>query len=768
MKLLKKIAPLAITALMAITPLAVAANIATWDDVFTASSTAVVVGSGTIGTQDMAAALTVARAVGIDTTVPSSVTGESYLFEKSSDKLNLGEGLDDIRPTLTSDQLPTLLADGTYVDDNNDEFEYTQKITMAAGTMDLTHFADKDYDDDKTPTLGIKVADGAEVFDYTLDFSEVPHFSDDLVSTTITFLGKDYYISDQTANVDLTLLDSGESATVMEGDTKIVGGKTIGISYVGDTPEVALLVDGVETNTLEEGDVYKLAGSDTYIGIKDIRYTAKETGKSSVVLSVGKGKIYLKDNSTVEVNDEEVDGLTVDLDVNGDGLNGFTLTWAVDDDMFVTETSSVTLPAFESVKFMMTGMTFPSSSEEIVADANGDSEAQITVPIQSGEQTIALLADTDGDGTFDVIGNEDEELLATTLGASATLDFNATAGDTYFVATYDDGDKDSESYYLSVDFSEDSGTDYVTLTDETGTKSCKKAAGNTCTFGNVELDITDVDSELEEVSIDAGTDVYFDRLYTENGLRIWLPQDEAAAQKGFMNGTTGFGGLAWTLVTVEADEDGTLGSGDMINMTYGFAGSDEDLVSITGVVADWASGASMLEGDDDKYIGYVESPLATKVDYDKSGDQDTATVTYYGAEVYGNVYIAGSGSSGGEETSWTAVKDSEVTSGYAKNIIAIGGTAVNKVARSMLGLSETTPVYGSDSAWRTATGVDAVGKGILWMKTSPYNTGKYALLVAGYEGADTEKTANFLTLKSSTLAKEKAVIDTVNNVEATA
>jgi hypothetical protein len=120
-------------------------------------------------------------------------------------------------------------------------------------------------------------------------------------------------------------------------------------------------------------------------------------------------------------------------------------------------------------------------------------------------------------------------------------------------------------------------------------------------------------------------------------------------------------------------------------------------------------------------------------------------------------------------TNWAAIEDTDVASYSAKNVIAIGGTAVNKVARKILGLDENTPIYGTDEAWETATDGVGQGEGILDMVASPYTTGKYALLVAGYEGTDTEKTANFLTLKYNTLSgKSKVIVDTVNNVEATA
>jgi hypothetical protein len=759
MKLLKKIAPLAIGVMMMAIPFTAALNVADWKGTFTSSTTAVVVGSGNIGTQDMAAALTVAKAVGIDTITPGTVTGESYLFEKSSDKLNLGEGLDDIRSSITSDQLPTVLADGTYVDDNNNEFDYTQKIAIAGG-IDLGLFADKDYDDDKTPTLGFHLARDAAVLNYTLDFNEEPDCGTDLTSTTITIMGKDYYISDAASNCnDLTLLDSGETATVVEGETKTVGGKVIGISYLGDTPEVALTVDGVETNTLEEGDTYKLSGSDTYIGIKDIRYTAKETGKSSVVLSVGKGKIYIENASTVEINDEDVDVLTGFIDNDGDTLAGLTLEWNVDDESFITPTSEIVFPGFEAVKLMMTGVTFP-TGEEISLDYDSDSIATITVPIQGGEQEIPLFEDTNGDGDFDVIG-ADEEYLVTTNGTDASLELDGDSYDAYFVATYYDGSKDAASYYFSFDTSSEGSTDYAIITDETTGSSCKKSAGNTCSFGDVELDIDTVYDDNNSVYLSAGNDVYFDRIYTENGLLIYLPVD------GLLN--TGFGWVNMTtqpvgykLLMREENEDDTLGAGDWINATYNFTSAD-DYVQVSNIDADWSG--DLYEESSDQYMGYVESELASMVNWDKTGDQYDAVITYYGEEVYGNAYIAGSASSSGSSgTSWTAVRDSETTAYTSKNVIAIGGTAVNKVARKMLGLTDLdTPVYGYEDAWSTATGVDAIGKGILWIKQDVYTAGKYAMLVAGFEGADTEKTANFLTL-GILPASDKALLDTTGSV----
>jgi len=256
MKLLKKIAPLAIGVMIMAIPFTAALNIADWKGTFTSSTTAVVVGSGNIGTDDMAAALTVAKAVGIDTTTPSIVTGESYMFDKTNNHLNFGEGLDDIKATITDTQLPTVLADGIFTDeDQGDDFDYTQKIEIEGG-IDLVHFSNDDYNDGE-PTLGFELDDGATILTYTLDFVNNPEFSDEaLDTTTIEMMGKIYYINDVADN-ETTLLDSGTAATIVQGESMTIGGKVVqivGVYDTGDGYETVLTVDGVETKALEEGD----------------------------------------------------------------------------------------------------------------------------------------------------------------------------------------------------------------------------------------------------------------------------------------------------------------------------------------------------------------------------------------------------------------------------------------------------------------------------------------------------------------------------------
>jgi len=82
-----------------------------------------------------------------------------------------------------------------------------------------------------------------------------------------------------------------------------------------------------------------------------------------------------------------------------------------------------------------------------------------------------------------------------------------------------------------------------------------------------------------------------------------------------------------------------------------------------------------------------------------------------------------------------------------KNLIAVGGPAVNNVAADALGLAY--PTYGQDAA--DALGISA-GEGAIKVVDSPYATGKYVILVAGWEADQTRAACSALQLFDTKLA----------------
>lgn len=127
---------------------------------------------------------------------------------------------------------------------------------------------------------------------------------------------------------------------------------------------------------------------------------------------------------------------------------------------------------------------------------------------------------------------------------------------------------------------------------------------------------------------------------------------------------------------------------------------------------------------------------------DSTTNQKSAKISIPKEQIYGNLYlsaaeatISGGGGAIGGVGKLTAVEDT--AAGLASiedlNIIVVGGSCVNKAAAKILTGSDI-PVCGAD--FTTLTQVSAT-QYIIKTVASPYNSAKIAVLVAGYEAAET-------------------------------
>ena len=136
----------------------------------------------------------------------------------------------------------------------------------------------------------------------------------------------------------------------------------------------------------------------------------------------------------------------------------------------------------------------------------------------------------------------------------------------------------------------------------------------------------------------------------------------------------------------------------------------------------------------DLYGTLVERDTATGTNY-------MVTISYPNEQMYADVFFKESGTSitpGTEGTSGSGtvmiVKDSEIDSVKDKNLLVIGGSCVNSVARKIVDPDATSPICGADFTSKTNVGA---GQYLLKAVASPYNAKKTAMLVAGYEAAQT-------------------------------
>ena len=706
--------------------------------------------------------------------------GDSVQITKSSDKVNLGNGIGDIWGTaITGTDLKTVLASGSFYNKQNTEYKYTQKIDL--GNLTFTDFSDSDYQN-RLPTLGFQLSSNTYVMNYTLDFEtdpEATHGTDltDFENKNIQMLGKDYYILDfKNSTAKMTLLDSASTATLNEGESKTVtvGSKeyAVSIGFI-TTDQVVLTVDGVNTDKLSAtgttyGNTYKLPDG-TYVGIKTINVQDYAGGLKSVEFSIGSGKLELTDGSNPKINDKTVTDLTSYIFMGTSGSKAtwqkLGITWRVDNEAFLTPGKELTMPGFEAVKLVMADTTMPAVEETQVNTANEVLELKTT--IKDGVVSIPILYASTTTGNITGIGKSATQKLQTSN--STLLTFNATAGATQyegFIASWASS-KESETYYLKASVSRDldAGKNYTAILNKlTNTYPCgeKLEAGQACTIGNVVLTVAGIPiytstERSANFTINSGGSFY--KLYTKGGLTAYLPfaLQGNSTTKGGINLTDGTSYAPngnnvniYTLWFGEQDKDGTL---DQVpfNMTIDDAGSSTKYITVSAVGG--AGTAYETPTSSSKiWESYVFSDLASKILHDKTGtNQYSASVEYHGGQVYANVFVAAPSatvSGGGTSTTGGSVanlgypvyKDTEVSSVSTKNLIVVGGSCINTVAAKILG--SDTAKCGADFTTLATVGAN---QALVKVVTSPYSATKVAMLIAGYEAADTTKAAKYVT-----------------------
>jgi hypothetical protein len=183
------------------------------------------------------------------------------------------------------------------------------------------------------------------------------------------------------------------------------------------------------------------------------------------------------------------------------------------------------------------------------------------------------------------------------------------------------------------------------------------------------------------------------------------------------------------------------GHGICIPLTSTSGGSTTEPAVGTPVYSD-SSVSSSQTMQSDSFKTKRITTYGTLVERDTStGTNNKVSVSYPDEQMYVDVFFKsadttitpGSGGSTGGGTVMI-VKDNEVSSVSNKNLVVVGGSCVNTVARRIIDPDATSPICGAD--WTAKTNVGP-GQYLLKTVTSPYNDDKVAMLVAGYEAANT-------------------------------
>lgn len=657
--------------------------------------------------EDVIGAVDIATSLQIPTTDSDSSQDTtqdvvSTKIEKSSDNLNIGDKIKDVKETLTKDDLPNLLGDDTYENDEGAKFGYSQKIVFGA-VPSYTLFKSNAYNRNK-PVLGIDVKRNTELLRYVLSFKKDAEGDTnwiDFEDTEITLMGQDYDIVDTESSNSLILMSGVIKDVLEQGQNKQyeINGKdyTVEVLYISND-KAKVKVNGFVSEVLYSGDTFRV-GNDLYIGIKDVmEEEAGETTNDQVELWIGAKKLILANGDNLEVNDVEIEDINVEITKDGNNIEAISLIWTPDEELFVTETKEVLFPAFESFKLLLGPLT-TSDEEQISLTPDSDNVIQMTVPLAEGEVTFDLL--TTNGNNITKIGGEDYTLF-TTPGNNHT----GMTTDDLFVAT---NLNDKESHIIEVSRFKTDGVYFTDLSDN-NEKSAK--LNEMVEFGNVKFKVTalDIDNELVNITLTNSDTFSGSQLYTNNGMLIEMP--------------TITGGSSFVMAMTEND-------GATFTAKINAVG-DVEVQSMAGV--------SMLEDKDLKVlIGYVPSDISSRIELTNDKDQEELTIFHYGDESYGNLYVAerdavvaetGAASAINRVSIGAARLASEITSLSLQNLIVVGGPCANNIAAELM-----------DSTEECTLGFEE-GKAVL--KLFDLGNNHQALLVAGMYALDTRRASRVL------------------------
>lgn len=751
----KKIAAIGMSAMAVGMTMGVAAAAAA-PQPFVSGSTgdfAVVYGASAPSGLDQAQATSVANWLQDMTSSSISVEGgEAFKLDKASDHFNFNEALSGVYSNLDSDEMD-FLADGSY-DDGDIDVDYSQSIDLSDKALSL--FTDPDYNDD-APTIGFWWTNGENILNYTIEFDDAVNTTQ-MVDTDMPFLGSSYYVLDA-SNTQVDILDTSEKHTLAVGESTTVSGKEVTLTYV-DGNSAKFTVDGEATDDLTLNNEFKLS-DDSYIVVTDVSYQDYAGGIQSAEFALGSGKIELISGEEAELNTEDIDGLEVSISNSSVGtIDSISLVWKSDRDTFFTEDNSISLPEFGTIKLAFGGMTFP-SAEDITVD-NGD-----TLMINMGNYNLPLMWYDSATGA--ALGEENNPLKLTEssytyaalgyantttvwwngqyLNATGAINdntvvsataLNVSENDRILVTGLDDSLTNVETLYYEITTIDvdDSNTFTVELEDLIGSDDLKftNDIGDTDDHGDVTVTLSAFDSTNTSVLLtftpNGGQTIKYDTAISDKGMVITLPEVPGYATNG-----TGA-----TLTFREANKDDDLNGGRSFTATVKNTSNDKLHVSTYNLTA------YDEKESDDHYIGYVPSDLASKITFDTSADEYDFDIEYYGEEVTADVQVVAGGTITSDTPSLggVLVKDSEVSSVQSRNLVVIGGSCINTVAANLVGGTYC------ESGWTDAT---SVGEGQFLIQSfgNAYTDGKIALLVAGYDAADTAAAASRLMNQPGTV-----------------
>lgn len=663
------------------------------------SNTAVVVGTG-LGVNDAAAASSIVsnlQSLAPAEAATTTLTGASGVTEND---VALGSVINasgyKIKTEMKHSKISSLRDDKMSWDngDGSDNYNYHEAIRIGGNMSVLTSLHDKDL-------AGVALSnDMALQYRYYFDdaipiSSSNPDNADDLY---LTILGQSYQVTNIT-NTTISVVTSKE-ISAKKGDSVTVQGQTF---KVDDLSKDSVKING---EVVANGKSKKIDGLQVEVEYGSIFYNDNTPDEASATLRIGKdiSKTYSDGDAYIGQNEDDplwvwtihnaaTDGGYIGVKYNAD------IEYADDND------------ANASIKYVGQSYILPENFGAVKLDG-----------LTNVSYEDAKISFND----VDLYNSSDSGT------ASRKKKVIVISGDSDDSVTTADGAKDSRELYL---YYQKAGSDFAG----------DDAAGNN---GSIQVYYKDVN----------GDNTPTNKARYEQEFNLTAPKTMGPATVGTIT-------VGDSIVPIQAsvtDGSMTLSFDNPSDATDGVNGGHIDL-NISGTTLSATDGTFERLGPnadsaDAHDISVNGTDVSTKEESimnhygivvakdDSDGvkgnaDNDEVTLSIPSDQVYATVSVVAGGEATTSPTTTDAgvitLKDTETSAMSGKNLIVVGGPAINSVAASLL----KVPYPTSGSAFTDATGISA-GKFLI---ESFDHSGNTALLVAGYNADDTGRAVTYLT-----------------------
>lgn len=713
-----------------------------------------------------------------------SVSGDSKKLASGSNGLELNNELGDSLITSITGSDLSALGDGEF-DNEHGTFDYTQRIDVSK--LKVEYALDPD-DETDTPAEYLTFPSDSKAYEYKISFTPAlksdhntagTDYLDDIKNKKITFLGQQYTIlgaeHSGLDNIKLTFMAGATQEILDEGASKTftVEGTEYDVTVsVITTSEAKFVVNGESTDSLTEGETYRL-NDGTELGVIDIleNEAGEAAGGDKVEFTLGANKIIIGDSNTslsdfgatITIGTEELGNVKGDIVVSSDGgttdgndvkISDIKIRYNSSQKLYIPKDSSLSAVADEiegeegnmftdAFDIEFKGLEV-GSTEEIKVKPSGSNNYKLSWTNKNGQSynldTFAYAS------SIIQLGR----LSGSTVRPIHTLETALIGDEEYFVIS-----RNGYSHIMQFKSIETSNSIVKIRDAAVGGKTYEVTYSGALTpRGDLNLDgntyKVNVSATSKLIEVDMNGDGDWGDRVADGTISGAVTTDctgdpDATASEGLVTeggACLSFGPENNTIVLVTEKSEDTEYNKTIVSVYYDAANTQLEL-NASNLNWDYGgvSGLQVGSGDDYEFVdGYGTRGHWFKA----SSGSDTFTWTYPDNQVFGAVFytsgVTTTVGSSGDVTSTEVVKidvgsavldtdplvDGKETS---KNLIVVGGPAINKAAAVLMGVP--FPSYGA------ASGVPENAAIIKLVE----NGDNVAMVVAGWTAEDSQRAA---------------------------